>query len=236
MRTLIHTRHRRHQRLRIRVPRRDEQRPGRPLLDDPTRIHHGDLVGVSRDHTQVVRDQQHSQAPLTTQGAQQVEQLRLHRHVEGAGRLVGDEDVGVARQRDRDRHPLPQPTGQLVRERTHSPFGVGDPDCTQQLDRPRARLGTRRTEMDVHRLGELTTDPLHGIEARHRILEDHRHSPPTDRPHRLRGQTAQVMPAKRDAARHVGHGWTVDQTDHRTRDHRLAGPALTHQRNDLARL
>ena len=37
---------------------------------------------------------------------QQVEDLRLHRDIERRGRLVGDQQPRLARDRDRDRHPL----------------------------------------------------------------------------------------------------------------------------------
>ena len=41
--------------------------------------------------------------------------IRLDRHVERRRRLVGDEQLRVARERHRDHHPLAHPAGELVR-------------------------------------------------------------------------------------------------------------------------
>ena len=46
---------------------------------------------------------------------EQVEDRRLHRHVERRHRLVGDEDVGTQREGARDRDALPLPAGELPR-------------------------------------------------------------------------------------------------------------------------
>ena len=54
--------------------------------------------------------------------------LRLHRDVERGGRLVGDDQLGVARDRHRDHHALPQPAGELVRIGPHPARGLRDAD------------------------------------------------------------------------------------------------------------
>src|SRR3712207_7792710 len=53
--------------------------------------------------------------------AQQVEDLRLDRHVEGGGRLVGDQDLGLAGDRHRDHHALAHAAGELVGELPQPP-------------------------------------------------------------------------------------------------------------------
>jgi hypothetical protein len=45
-----------------------------------------------------------------------VEDLRLHRDVERRGRLVADQELGLGRERARDRDALPLPARELVRE------------------------------------------------------------------------------------------------------------------------
>ena len=58
--------------------------------------------------------------------------LGLHGDVERGGRLVGDDQLRVARDRHRDHHALPQPAGQLVRVGPHPALRLGDADGGQQ--------------------------------------------------------------------------------------------------------
>ena len=67
------------------------------------------------DDAEVVRDQQDRHAEPLAQLAQQLEDLRLDRHVERGRRLVGDQQLRVARERHRDHHALAHAAGQLVR-------------------------------------------------------------------------------------------------------------------------
>src|ERR1019366_3329659 len=87
-----------------------------------------DLVGGDREVTggerplahvahdcEVVGDEDHRQAELALQLAQQVEDLRLDRDVERGDRLVGDDQLRLQRQRARDPDPLTLTAGELVR-------------------------------------------------------------------------------------------------------------------------
>ena len=61
-----------------------------------------------------------------------VEDLLLHGHVEGGGRLVGDQQVRAAGQTDGDERTLAHTTGELVRELTGTGSGVGQTGLGQQ--------------------------------------------------------------------------------------------------------
>ena len=65
----------------------------RPALHDPAQIHDDHVVGHLGDHAQVVGDEDDGQLLLLLQLAQQVEDLGLGGHIQGRGRLVGDQDV-----------------------------------------------------------------------------------------------------------------------------------------------
>ena len=73
----------------------------------------------------------------------QVEDLRLDRHVERGGRLVGDEDARIARKRHRDHRALAHAAGQLVRVFPGALRRFGDFDEPQHRDRLGERLGFR---------------------------------------------------------------------------------------------
>ena len=78
-------------------------------------------------------------AELVLELADQLEDLRLDRHVERRRRLVGDQEVGVARERHRDHHALAHAARELVRIVVDAHARVGDADRLEQLDR--ARVG-----------------------------------------------------------------------------------------------
>ena len=91
---------------------REELGSGRGL-DDPPQVHHGHAVADVAHDGHVVGDQQDRQPEPGPQVLEQVEHRRLHRHVERGDRLVGDEQVGLERERPRDADPLPLPAGEL---------------------------------------------------------------------------------------------------------------------------
>ena len=104
---------------------------------------------------------------------EELEDLRLHRHVERGRRLVGDQHVRVAGERHGDHHPLALAAGELVRVGVDAALGLGDADERQELDDPRPRLRLREAAVEAQRLGELGADPVERVERGHRLLEDH---------------------------------------------------------------
>ena len=107
------------QRLRVRVLRVVEERVDVRPLGDGAEVHDRDLVGDLGDDAQVVRDEHDRHAELVLQLAQQLEDLRLRRHVERGRRLVGDQQVGLAGERRRDHRPLPHAAAKLERIGVH---------------------------------------------------------------------------------------------------------------------
>ena len=80
--------HRRQQGLGVGVPGIAEQRIDRRLFDEAAEIHHGDLGREVFHHGEVVADEHVGQAEVAPEFGEQVEDLRLDRDVERAGRLV----------------------------------------------------------------------------------------------------------------------------------------------------
>ena len=146
----------------------------RPLLDDPARVHDGDAVGDVRHHAQVVGHEDYRRTRLVAQLADALQDLRLDRHVERRGGLVGDQDRRVARQRKGDHHALAHAARELVRVGVEPVAGAWDPDLVEQLDGTLARLlvGQRLVLLDL--LGDLRPDLENRVQRGHRVLEDHR--------------------------------------------------------------
>ena len=70
---------------------------GRADFDQLAVVQNGEPVGDLVGDAEVVGDQQHRAAELVAQLAQQVQQLRLHGHVECGGRFVGDDQTRTVR-------------------------------------------------------------------------------------------------------------------------------------------
>ena len=135
---------------------------------------------------------------LPAQLGQQPQDLVLDRHVERGGRLVAQDDLGVAGQRDGDHHPLPHAAGELVRVGAEPPLRVGDADPAHQLDGPLGGLGPAEAEVHLRALGDLRPDPHHRVQRAHRLLEDHRDLGPADPVESSLAHRDQVHPVQQD--------------------------------------
>ena len=143
-------------------------------LDDLAGVHHLDVVAMLGHHAEVVRDDHDGGVELLLQPVEQVEDLRLDRHVEGRRGLVGDQQVRVERQRHRDHRPLTHAPGELVWVLVGAFVGTRDPDAAEHLDCLLVRLLLRDPLVDADRLGDLIAHLVVGMQRGHRVLEDHR--------------------------------------------------------------
>src|SRR5712672_2561616 len=107
-------RNRRQQFLGIRILRVAEHAFGKTLLDDSSGPHHDDTIAQQTHYVQIVRHEQIAHAHRRLEVLQQVEHDRLHRDVEGCGRLVEDDELWMQRNRARDADAGLLATGQLV--------------------------------------------------------------------------------------------------------------------------
>ena len=140
-------------------------------LDDLAEVHDRDPVGDVADDGEVVGDEQVGQPEVRLEPLEQVDDLRLDRHVEGADRLVADDDLGLDGERPGDADALALAAAELVRIALDE-RGVETDQLEQLGDARLARLA-RREVVDAQRLGQDLADGLARVEARVRVLEDH---------------------------------------------------------------
>jgi hypothetical protein len=76
-------------------------------------------------------DQQHGHAGFAAQIIDEIEDLRLHGHIERSGWLVRHQQAWVASQRHGDHHALALTTRKLVRIAEHGGGGRGNADAGQ---------------------------------------------------------------------------------------------------------
>ena len=83
----------------------------RVLLHDAPLLHHDDPAADLIDHIEVVADEEIAQVVLLFEVHQQPEDLGLDGHVQGAHRLVGQDEPGVGDDGAGDGDPLPLSAG-----------------------------------------------------------------------------------------------------------------------------
>ena len=104
---------------------------------------------------------------------QQIEDLRLDRHVERGGGFVGDQQFRLAGQRHGDHHALVLTAGHLVRVGVEPARRVGDAHLREQPRRLGARGAAVQAPVQAERFGHLPTDALHRVQRARRVLADH---------------------------------------------------------------
>src|SRR5580700_2542811 len=132
---------------------------------------HGHRLGDGADQGQVVGDEQEGQVPLGLQAPQQLDDRRLHGHVEGGGDLVADQEVWGDHQGPGDGDPLALTARELV--------GVAGPeigaegDIGQHAGHPLVPLGAGQGRVEVVQgLLDDLADRLAGIQGGVWVLED----------------------------------------------------------------
>ena len=89
---------------------------------------------------------------FSAQLLEQVQHRRLHRHVEGGDGLVGDEHLGLERERARDAHALALAARELTRVGVERPRAEADE--VEQLAAARVDLRLRDHLVRAQQLGQ----------------------------------------------------------------------------------
>jgi len=154
----LETRDRLEQRARVRVLRSRAYLIDRPGFDHVAAVHHGDtLTGLGND-TEIVRHEQDCHVEITTALLDQLEDLRLGRHVERRSRFVGDQESRTGRDRDGDHDALAHAAGEFVREGTIALLWSVNLNAREQFNRARARGGLIHSR--VHAQVSATCSPI----------------------------------------------------------------------------
>ena len=194
---------------------------------------HPDQVGELGDESHVVADQDDGRPDLALELTERLHHLALDDDIEGARRLVGDDDLGVQHGRDRHDRPLLHPSGQLVRIAPRD--GGRQPDLGQLLHDPGIELLLRPAGRLVgeDRVDHLVFDAHHRVERVHRALRHEGDVAQADLAERvvIEGEeilVAEEHPPADDAAGRPGH------PHERRRHRRLAGTRLPDEPEALA--
>ena len=159
---------------------------------------------------------------------EQVDDLRLDRDVQRRDGLVGDDEVGVHRERarDADRAAAGRPrtrAGTAPRPRRASPTTF-----SSSRDAVPARARRLHEPVDAQRLADEPTDRVPRVQRRERVLEDHLH-PPAQRAQLALAEGRDVVAVEDDSPA-VG----AYRRSKRAADRRLAAPGLADEAERLA--
>ena len=220
---MLQVRDRVQQQPRIGMARRAEDRLGRTELDDAAEIHHPQPVRHVAHHRQVVADEQVGQAQPRLQVAHQVQDLRLHRHIERAGRFVADQELGLATT-GRGRSRCAGAGRRRIRAGISRRPPAVRPTCASSAPtRSRDRRRRAAEAEGADRLGDDVAHPPARVERGVRVLEDHVHPPPQRRSARGRrtaaGPRSGFRPrSARKARRPAARWWICRSRDSPTSD------------------
>lgn len=154
----------------------------RPDLDDFARVHDGDPVADLCHHSQVVGDEDHRGVQALFEFLHHFEDLRLNGHIQRRRGFVGQDEFGFASEGHGNDDPLLHAAGELV--------GILMLPVGRQADKfedfVHLFVFLLRGHVEAVKLqdfGDLLADRQNGVEAGHRVLEDHRYAVAPDEPH-----------------------------------------------------
>src|SRR3989338_7554675 len=170
----IDARHGGQQGLRIGVPGRAQHFFRLAAFDDAPEVHHAYLMREVFHYRKVVGDEQVTQVQFLLQRLQQIQNLRLHGHIQRAGRFVADQQLRRYGERARDRDALPLPAGKLMRI---TPFGAAcQADLVEQgIDKRLARRASAADTQRGHAFLENFRDTHFRVQRSVGVLEHHLH-------------------------------------------------------------
>ena len=150
---------------------------GCPLFNFTTRIHNQNAVSHFGHHTKIMRNKNHRGPSFTLQIADQIKDLCLNGNIKRRGWFIRQKYARPTGQSHCNHHPLTHAAGKLVRIFMQTPFRFRNTHQAQHFKRTVHAGWPGQALMHHHSFCDLAPDIEHGIEARHRLLENHAHEP-----------------------------------------------------------
>jgi hypothetical protein len=167
-------------------------------LNHSAAVHHHHTVHLVLHQTQVVADQEQAHAVFAHQLLDERQHFFLHRDIQRGGGFVGNQQVGVAGQRDRDHHALALPTREFVRIGIEPLPRPGQLHAFEQLQGSGFGIAGAHVLVQAQGLSNLLPDRVQGVERRHRLLKNHRHAGTAQLAHLRLGQAHQLLALERN--------------------------------------
>src|SRR6266481_5788190 len=202
---------------------------GRPPLNDFAGIHNVDPIGVAGHHPQVVRNDKKGNSVLPAEILHQIQYLGLNGDVQGGGRLIGYDQLGVAAQRYGYHHPLEHASAELMGKLLEPALRVRYPHLIETTHSLPARRRLAHAKVEFEGFGKLALDRENRVEGGHRLLIDHGNLLATDTPDLRIRQLEQVLTIEDDFPAHRFARRVWNEAHDGQRAHTLAAAALSHE-------
>jgi hypothetical protein len=208
--------------------------PHRPQLDNASGIHHRNALGRLGNHAHVVRDQHHRRAARLREALEQRDDLGLDRHVERGGGLIGDDQLRLGGDGERDHDALAHAARELVRVVREARLRARDAHLGQELHRAAPRFRPAQIEVRLDGLDELLAHRIKRIQRGERVLEHHADLAAAHAAHLVLRQVVDAPSFQAHLAPGDAPG-RLEQVDHRHAGEGLAGAGLADHPEDFAR-
>jgi hypothetical protein len=196
-------------------------------------LHDHHAVAIGGGQAEVVGDEDRRHAALLGELDDEVHHRLLRRHVEAGRRLVGDEQLGTAGERERDHHALAHAARELERIGVVALARAGDTDLVEYFDRLVRERGGIHLRMLLQHVLDLPPDFADRIQGRARVLEDHRHFAPAQVAHLILACGAHVEAGEMHCPGGDASG-AIQDAHHRIGGDRFAGAGLADDADGLA--
>ncbi len=103
---------------------------------------------------------------------EQLQHFGLDRHVQGCGRFVGDDDVGIVGERHGDADALALAAGEFVGVGGRAVAGIGDADAVHQVGGAGQGFRVGDALVTADRFGDLLAHGHQRVQGAERVLED----------------------------------------------------------------
>jgi hypothetical protein len=206
------------------VERLGEDRADRGELDQPAGVHDAEAVRELGHQPHVVAHQDDRGAQVGLGPGEGVHHLLLHDDVEGAGRLVGHDDLRGQAHGDGDARPLLHAAGELVGE--HAGDLGPEAHAPEEAREAPVELPPRGQDPVVpERVRDLVADREHGVQRVHRSLRDEGDPGQAEPPHLVLGERHEVPAVEPDLPGLDAAG-RLDQAEQGQGHRGLAGAGL----------
>ena len=145
-----------------------------------------------------MRDQQNGNSFFLLDLLDQLQDLCLDRYIQSSCRFICNQKLWITGKSHSDHNSLPHSSGKLMWILEHSFFRSRDTDFFQHRYCPLSGLLFTYCFVNSYRFLDLLSDPLRGIQACHRILEDHADLSSPDTFHLMLVHGNNVFPVEKD--------------------------------------
>lgn len=105
----------------------------RAFLEELARVQYANAIAHAPDDREVVADEEHGHAEFIAQLYDEIEHFGFDGGIEPGGRLVENQQLGIARERHRDDDALLHPARELMWIALHHPFRRRDAHAPEHL-------------------------------------------------------------------------------------------------------